>query len=173
MLAHQGGEDKPRPPSWQNHVKDMWACDALAGHRPLLQLTGRPSSLSMCNPESSSNRCHPFSYRRLDRLYRCGRRLRMDDRRTISFVIVITSLDPVRARVAATSGIKMLTTPYHAKRSNAICERFLGSVRRECLDHLFIFGGEAAGSCPACLCPVLQSSQAASRHQTAASRTIW
>jgi len=41
-------------------------------------------------------------------------------------------------RVAATSSIKMLTTPYHAPRANAICERFLGSVRRECLDHLFI-----------------------------------
>ena len=32
----------------------------------------------------------------------------------------------------------MLTTPYHAPRANAICERFLSSVRRECLDHLFI-----------------------------------
>jgi len=42
------------------------------------------------------------------------------------------------ARVVATSGITMLTTPYHAPRANAICERFLGSVRRACLDHLFI-----------------------------------
>ena len=42
------------------------------------------------------------------------------------------------ARVAATSGIKVITTPYHAPRANAICERFLGSVRRECLDQLFI-----------------------------------
>ncbi len=42
------------------------------------------------------------------------------------------------AHVAATSGIKMLKTPYHAPRANAICEQFLGSVRRECLDHLFI-----------------------------------
>ena len=42
------------------------------------------------------------------------------------------------ARVAKTSGIKILKTPYHAPRANATCERFLGSVRRECLDHLLI-----------------------------------
>jgi Integrase core domain len=51
---------------------------------------------------------------------------------------MIASLDPVRARVAATSGIKILKTPYHAPRANAICERFLGSARRECLDHVLI-----------------------------------
>jgi putative transposase len=41
-------------------------------------------------------------------------------------------------RVATTSGIKILKTPYRTPRANAICERFLGSVRRECLDHLLI-----------------------------------
>jgi putative transposase len=45
---------------------------------------------------------------------------------------------PCFARAAATSGIKVLKTPYHAKRPNAICERFLGSVRRACLDHVLI-----------------------------------
>ncbi|HEX6556360.1 MAG TPA: integrase core domain-containing protein, partial [Ktedonobacteraceae bacterium] len=45
---------------------------------------------------------------------------------------------PCFARVAATSGIKILTTPYHAKRPNAIGERFLLSVRRECLNHVLI-----------------------------------
>ena len=45
---------------------------------------------------------------------------------------------PCFARVAATSSIKILKTPYHAPRANAIRERFLGSVRRECLDHVLI-----------------------------------
>jgi len=45
---------------------------------------------------------------------------------------------PCFARVAVTSGIKILKTPYHAPRANAICERFLGSVRRECLNQLLI-----------------------------------
>ena len=63
----------------------------------------------------------------------------MGTRRSISFAIMIASFDPVRARVAVTSGIEILKTPYHAKRPNAICERFLGSVRRECLDHVLIF----------------------------------
>jgi transposase InsO family protein len=43
------------------------------------------------------------------------------------------------ARVATTSGIKVLRTPYRTPQANAVCERFLGSVRRECLDHFFIF----------------------------------
>ncbi|HEY6285278.1 MAG TPA: integrase core domain-containing protein [Ktedonobacteraceae bacterium] len=42
------------------------------------------------------------------------------------------------ARVAQTSHIEILKTPYHAPRANAICERFLGSIRREWLDHLLI-----------------------------------
>ena len=39
---------------------------------------------------------------------------------------------------SAGSGIQVLTTPIKAPRANAICERLLGSVRRECLDHLLI-----------------------------------
>jgi transposase InsO family protein len=42
--------------------------------------------------------------------------------------------------VAAASGITELRTAYRAPRQNATCERFLSSVRRECLDHLLILG---------------------------------
>ena len=45
---------------------------------------------------------------------------------------------PCFARVAKTSGIKLLTTPVHAPRANAICERFVRGGRQECLDHLLI-----------------------------------
>jgi len=44
------------------------------------------------------------------------------------------------ARVAAASDIEILRTPRRAPQANAVCERFLGSVRRECLDHLLVLG---------------------------------
>jgi putative transposase len=43
-------------------------------------------------------------------------------------------------RVADGTDIEVLTTPYQAPKANAICERFLGSVRRECLDFFLILG---------------------------------
>jgi putative transposase len=41
-------------------------------------------------------------------------------------------------QVATTSGIELLKIPVHTPRANATCERFLRSVRHECLDHLLI-----------------------------------
>ncbi len=40
--------------------------------------------------------------------------------------------------VAVGMGIEVLRTPIQAPRANAICERLMGSVRRECLDHILI-----------------------------------
>jgi len=47
---------------------------------------------------------------------------------------------PASDRIAAGSRIAVLRTPIRAPRANGICERFLGSVRRECLDHMLILG---------------------------------
>ena len=43
--------------------------------------------------------------------------------------------------IAKTSGIEVIHTPYAAPRANAICERFVGSLRRECLDQVLVIGG--------------------------------
>ena len=40
--------------------------------------------------------------------------------------------------VARSPGIKELKTPVQAPRANAVCERLIGSLKRECLDHMFI-----------------------------------
>jgi putative transposase len=40
--------------------------------------------------------------------------------------------------LAKYTGIKLVHTAVHAPLMNAVCERFIGSVRRECLDHMLI-----------------------------------
>jgi transposase InsO family protein len=47
---------------------------------------------------------------------------------------------PAFARLARASGVRIIRTPARAPRANAIVERCLGSVRRECLDHILILG---------------------------------
>ncbi|MDP7168909.1 MAG: integrase core domain-containing protein, partial [Nitrospinota bacterium] len=33
-------------------------------------------------------------------------------------------------------GLRVLKTPYRSPKANSICERAIGSMRRECLDHM-------------------------------------
>src|SRR3954465_7658995 len=42
--------------------------------------------------------------------------------------------------VFAGADMRIIRTPIRAPRANAIAERFIGSLRRECLDHLLIIG---------------------------------
>ena len=37
-------------------------------------------------------------------------------------------------------GVKVLRTPLRAPQANAVCERLVGTIRRECLDFLIPFG---------------------------------
>jgi transposase InsO family protein len=45
---------------------------------------------------------------------------------------------------AAGIGARVIKTPKRAPKANATCERFLGSVRRECLDHMLIVNDQQA-----------------------------
>jgi hypothetical protein len=80
---------------------------------------------------------------------------------------------PCFARVAATSAIETLKIPFHAPRANAVCERFLRSVRQECLDHLLIFHEKQLQRVRNRVCGILQSSTTASRYSAANSRIVW
>jgi putative transposase len=42
--------------------------------------------------------------------------------------------------VFRTEGLNVVKTPVRAPRANAVAERWVGSARRECLDHVLIFG---------------------------------
>jgi len=42
--------------------------------------------------------------------------------------------------VFAGANIRIIRTPIQAPRANAIAERFVGALRRECLDHLLVTG---------------------------------
>jgi hypothetical protein len=76
------------------------------------------------------------------------------------------------ARVAQTGNIEILKTPYDAPRANAIYERFLGSVRRECFDHVLILHEKQLHRVPGAYRRYAQPSQNASRDQAADSREI-
>jgi putative transposase len=42
--------------------------------------------------------------------------------------------------VFRSEGIRTVRTPIRAPRANAFAERFVGTIRRECLDRMLIFG---------------------------------
>jgi transposase InsO family protein len=42
---------------------------------------------------------------------------------------------------AVAGSIKEVETPYRTPQANGVCERFMGSLRRECLDHILIHEG--------------------------------
>jgi hypothetical protein len=69
--------------------------------------------------------------------------------------------------------MEILQTPYHAPRANAICERFLRSVRQECLDHLLIFREKQLQRVRNRVCGILQSGTTPSRYSAADSRIVW
>jgi putative transposase len=128
----------------RNHASDIWACDFL----PVTDLLFRQLYAFFIVELASRRVVHVAVTRasnaawvaqqlREATLFRSGPKYLIRDHDS-KFG---TTFD----RVATGAGIHILKTPIAAPKANAVCERFLRSVRQECLDHLLIFGERHLG----------------------------
>ncbi len=120
-----------------NHAHQVWACDFL----PVYDLFFRPVFISFII-ELGSRRVVHFRVTRHPIDVGVTQQLREATPFGQAPRFLIRDNDSKFGasftRVAEVSGIEVLRTPYKTPRANAFCERFLGSVRRECLDHILI-----------------------------------
>ena len=123
----------------RNHASDIWACDFL----PVTDLLFRPLYAFVVVALGSRRVVHVGVTRHPTDAW-VAQQLReatpFDERPQYLIRDNDSKFGPAFARVAAATGIAELRTAYRAPRQNATCERFLGSVRRECLDHVLVLG---------------------------------
>ena len=114
----------------RNHSPDIWACDFL----PVTDLLFRPVYAFVVVALGTRHPTDAWVAQQLREATPSDQRPRFLIRDRDS------KYGPAFTRVAAATGIAELRTAYRAPRQNATCERFLGSVRRECLDHVLVLG---------------------------------
>jgi putative transposase len=123
----------------KNHAQDIWACDFL----PVIDLFFRQVYLFFI-VELSSRRVVHFNVTAHPTDAWVAQQLREASPFNQRPRFLIRDRDrkfgQSFAAVAKGSQIEILKTPYRAPKANAICERFRGSVRGECLDHMLILG---------------------------------
>jgi len=123
----------------KNHAKDIWACDFL----PVIDVWFRPLYLFVII-ELASRRVVHFGVTQSPTDAWVTQQLREATPFGQVPRFLIRDRDSkygeAFARVAKGSMIEVLKIPYRAPKANAFCERFLGSVRRECLDHVLVLG---------------------------------
>jgi transposase InsO family protein len=139
----QGHPSRPRGQTWatflHNHANDIWACDFLQ----VTDLYFRPR-FAFFITELGSRRIVHVGVTRAPTDQWVAQQLREATPFGVAPTYLIRDNDGKYgshvAAVAAGTGIELLRTPIKAPRANAICERLLGSVRRECLDHILVVG---------------------------------
>ncbi len=121
----------------RNHATDIWACDFL----PVTDLLFRSVSAFFIVELATRRVVHVGVTRHPTDMW-LAHQLREATPFGQKPKYVIRDNDskfgPAFAWVAETSGIEVLRAAYRTPKMNAICEPFLGGVRRECLDHLLI-----------------------------------
>jgi putative transposase len=123
----------------RNHAGEIWACDFL----PVTDLLFRPLYAFFSVALDTRRVVHVGATRHPTDAW-VAQQLReatpFDQRPRYLIRDRDSKYGPAFARVVAATGITELRTAYRAPRQNATCERFLGSVRRECLDHVLVLG---------------------------------
>jgi len=147
VQRHMRAAHPPRPrgdgQAWatflHNHAPETWACDFL----PVVDL-GFRALFAFFVVELGSRRVVHVGVTRHPTAAWVAQQLReatpFDQRPRYLIRDNDGKYGPAFAGVAEASGITVLRTAYRAPRQNATCERFLGSVRRECLDHVLVLG---------------------------------
>jgi transposase InsO family protein len=124
---------------FKNHTNDVWGCDFL----PVIDLFSRQFYLFFFVELGSLRIVHFNITARLTDAW-VAQQLRETTPYGQAPRFLIRDRDrkygETFTRVAVGTAIEVLKTPNRAPKANAICERFLGSVRRECLDHIPVLG---------------------------------
>ncbi len=133
----------PRPPgqAWatflRNHATDIWACDFLQ----VTDILFRPL-FAFVVTELGSRRIVHVAVTRSPTDEWVAQQLREATPFGQAPPYLIRDNDAKYGShfeaVATGSTIEVLRTPIKAPRANAVCERLLGSIRRDCLDHMMI-----------------------------------
>jgi putative transposase len=139
----QARPSPPRGRTWgtfiRNHARDIWACDFVQ----LSDVWFRPLFAFVITALGSRRIVHVGVTRSPTDDW-VAQQLREATPFGIAPRYLIRDNDaqygPRCDTVAAGSGIAPLRTPIRAPRANAICERLIGSLRRECLDHVLVLG---------------------------------
>jgi hypothetical protein len=121
----------------RTHAQAIWACDFV----PVIDLLFRHIYIYFI-VELASRRVVHFGVTRHPSQFWVAQQLREATPNGANPKFLVRDNDSVYGsafdHVAEATGIEVVRTPYHAPRANAVFERFIGSVRRECLDHLLI-----------------------------------
>jgi putative transposase len=100
-------------------------------------------SSSSCTPTRPPRRCHRQPHRRLGRPTSRNLAVTLDEEATaVRFLLRDRDSKFTRAfdDLWRAVGAEVIRTPVQAPNANAVAERWVGTLRRECLDHLLITG---------------------------------
>ena len=138
MPAHRGA-GQPWATFLRNHAQDIWACDFL----PVTDLCFQPvyaffviglGSRRVVHVGVTRHPADAWAAQQLREAMPSGHQPRYLIRDNDS------KYGPAFARVAEVTGIAARRTAYREPRQHAVCERSLGSGRRECREHVLVPG---------------------------------